>query len=196
MTSARDKLTQEYENWLRLVVLVDYAGRQICRHVVFHREKLPSDGKKLCVKLKPLVSKRHYHQDQRELLCPSSGKADHNKFDLTLWTGIIQDLFGDKYKSFRDDLRKARNNLFHLGNKELSDHEFKQLWESNIQMLDHYGFNTKLVGDLETCNIFRHQWIKDMGISSTQGNITITFGIIFWQFAVLVLQTSHPNSHD
>ena len=186
MAAERVKLGQEFEKWLRLIVLVDYADRQLCHYVVFHREKLPTDERKLCVELKPLVSERHYNANQRKIICPSTGKTDSNKFDLTLWTSIIQDKFGDKYKSFRDDLRKARNHLFHIGNKELSDQEFKRLWECNIQMLDYYGFNTRLIGDLETCDLFWHQWIKDMGISSIAGNITLNFGIMFRKFAVLI----------
>ena len=199
MAAERDKLGREFENWLRLVVLVDYAGRQLCHYVVFHREKLPTDASKLCVELKHLVSKRHYQEDQREILCPSNGKTDPKKFDLTLWTSIIQDKFGDKYKSFREDLRKARNHLFHVGNKELSYQEFKQLWECNIHMLDYYGFNAKLVGDLETCNLFQHQWMKDLGISSSAaGNITLTLGIISWQFVVLIYSINFTSkfSHD
>ena len=66
-------------------------------------------------------------------------------------------------------------------------------------MLDYYGFNTKLVGDLETCNFFQHQWMKDLGISSiAAGNITLTLGIISWQFVVLIYSISKfpVFSHD
>ena len=181
MAAERDKFIQEYDKWIRLLVLVDNAGRKLCHYVAFQREKLPTDETELYLELEPLIKNsknKHYKEDQRNKLCPSTKKTDPNEFDLTLWTAIIQDKFGDKYQSFRNDLRNARNNLFHLGNKKLSDQKFKQLWDSNMKMLDYYGFNTKLVGDLETCDIFCHQWMKNMDISSYQGNINLTFGII------------------
>ena len=47
MATAADKLSQEYKNWLRLTTLNDFAGRHLCHHVLFNKERLLTDGVKL-----------------------------------------------------------------------------------------------------------------------------------------------------
>ena len=53
MTAAKD-ISEEYENWLRLMTLVDFAGRSLCRDVLFKIEKLPEDEVQLFKVLEPL----------------------------------------------------------------------------------------------------------------------------------------------
>ena len=55
MATGKD-ITQEYENWLRLVTLVDFAGRGLCRDVLFNKENKSEDEVELFKLLKPLES--------------------------------------------------------------------------------------------------------------------------------------------
>ena len=148
MATAKD-ISQEYENWFRLMTLVDFAGRSLCRDVLFKQENLPEDEVELFKVLEPLKSRICRFQDQKEILCPSTGKADHSKFDVTLFTSIITVKYGNKHRLLVDDLRKARNELSHKGNKLLSDFHFNQLWNDTSQMLVKHGFDPKLVDELK-----------------------------------------------
>ena len=97
MATAADKLSQEYKNWLRLTTLNDFAGRHLCHHVLFNKERLRTDEVKLFDELKPLKSKIYCYKDQQETLCPCNWITDHTKFDVTLLTRIIEVKFGTKY---------------------------------------------------------------------------------------------------
>ena len=171
MAAAKDNLCQEYEKWFRLTTLIDFAGRHLCHDVLFKREKLPIDGALLRTELEGLKSKICRYPDQIEIVFPSSGIADHNKFDLTLLTSIIQSKFKDKYETLVDDLRRARNKEFHRGNKTLSDTEFDDLWNETTVMLEKHGFDMKLVNDLKTSDPFSNQQFKDVSISIFLGSI-------------------------
>ena len=148
MSTAKD-ICQEYENWFRLMTLVDFAGRRLCRDVLFKLENLPEDEAQLFKRLEPLKSRICRYPNQHEILCPLTGKTDHSKFDVTLFTSIIAVIFRSKYKSLVDDLRKARNDLSHKGDKSLSDFHFNQLWNDTSQMLVKHGFDPKLVDELK-----------------------------------------------
>ena len=169
MAAANDNLCQEYEKWFRLTTLIDFAGRHICYDVLFKIEKLPTDGALLYTELEGLKSKIRFH-DQREIVLPSNKITDHNKFDLTLFTSIIENKFRDKYKTLVQDLRSARNKEFHRGNKKLSDTEFDNLWNETTNMLENHGFDMKLVDDLKTSNPFSHQKFKDVAILNFLGS--------------------------
>ena len=47
MAVAMDKLSQEYENWLHLTMLIHFSGRSLWHNVLFVQEELPTDGKLL-----------------------------------------------------------------------------------------------------------------------------------------------------
>ena len=167
---AAANLCQEYEKWFRLTTLIDFAGRHLCYDVLFRRERMPTDGALLYTELEGLKSKIQY-PDQREIVLPSSRITDHNKFDLTLFTSIIEKKFGDTYKTLVHDLRRARNKEFHRGNKKLSDTEFDNLWNETTNMLENHGFDMNLVDDLKTSNPLSHQKFKDNVILNFIGSI-------------------------
>ena len=171
MAAATDNLRQEYEKWFRLTTLIDFAGRHLCHDVLFKRENLPIDGALLYTELEGLKSKICRYPDQIKIVFPSSGITDHNKFDLTLLTSIIQSKFGDKYKTLVGDLRGARNKEFHRGNKILSDTEFDNLWTETTVMLENHGFDMKLVNDLKTSDPFSNQQFRDVAMLNFLGNI-------------------------
>ena len=172
MADAKDKLSEKHEKWLRLIILVDFAARKLCEDVLFNKEKLPTDGVKLCCELKPIQSKICHFEEQFKVLCPSNGISDYTKFDLILLIRIVHKKFGTKYKSLAHDLREVLKELFHRDNKEVSEKEFGRLWDDTILMLKIHGFNPKLVGDLKSCHTFLRQWIKDTDIGIFLGNIT------------------------
>ena len=170
MAAAKDNLCQEYEKWFRLTTLTDFAGRHLCYDVLFKKEKLPTDGALLYTELEGIKSKIRF-ADQLEIVFPSSGITDYNKFDLTLLTSIIQSKYGDKYKTLVGDLRGARNKEFHRENKTLSDTEFDDLWNGTTHMLENHGFDMKLVSDLKTSDPFSHQQFKDVAMLNFLGSI-------------------------
>ena len=172
MATGKD-ITQEYENWLRLVTLVDFAGRSLCRDVLFNKENKSEDEVELFKLLKPLESKICPFKDQLKILCPSTGKTDHSKFDVTLFTNIIKVLFKDKYISLVEDLKQARNRESHRGNKSLSDSDFSQLWNDTSNMLVSHGCESKLVDEVKECDLFSHQKFKDIVLSIVLGKISL-----------------------
>ena len=172
MAAAKNNPCQEYEKWVRLTTLIDFAGRHLCYDVLFKTEKMPTDGALLYTELEGLKSKICRFRDQREIVFPSSNFTDHNKFDLTLFTSIIENKFGDKYKKLVYDLRLVRNKEFHRGNKKtLSDTEFNKLWNDITKMLESHGFDMKLVNDLKSTDLFSHQKFKDLAILNFLGSI-------------------------
>ena len=162
MTAANSNLFKDYEKWLRVATLIDFAGRNLCHTVLHTKEHLPTDGAKLYKELEVFKSKICRYKDQQEILCPSNGITDERLFDLTLYTSIIDKKFPKKYDSLITDLRNCRNTEFHRGNKELSDSQFNQLWNDTTQMLQKHGFDIQLVHDLKTCDLSLDSQFKDI----------------------------------
>ena len=183
MAAAKDELSQ-YKNWVRIFLLIDYGGREVCDNVLFNKENWPTDGAELFKRLKPLQSKICKYPDQREILCPSSGKTDHNKFDVTLFTRIIEVLFGSTYQSLVKDLRDARNNECHRGNKELSDTDFNQLWQRITKMLENYGFDVRSVDNLKAGDPFLDQRFKNIQGRYISTPTTVASNIILFSYAI------------
>lgn len=155
-----DNLSKEYGRWLRVMILIDYGGRQLCHDILFNQQELPKNGVAL---QKELLDLRNLNYNQREKVCPSNGEpTDYNTFDVTLLTDIIKAKFGGRYRSVVGDLKYWRNEIFHRGNKGLSINEFRQLWKNISDMLQYHGFNLrsinlKSIRDLEVYDIILHQ---------------------------------------
>ena len=139
---------QNHENWLRLVVLIDYGGLKLCKEVLHTKEGFPEDGSQLYDELLPYKDKMQF-PDQKEILCPQSGVTDESKFDITLYTKLIEKMFKGRYQDLIKDLRQNRNNLYHMANKDISDPVFEKRWKSACDMLQRHGF-TEAVDDLKT----------------------------------------------
>ena len=45
---------KEYENWLRLVVFINTAGKRFCDNIMNEKEELPRHGEQLCSELKKI----------------------------------------------------------------------------------------------------------------------------------------------
>ena len=168
MAVAMDSLSEEYENWLRLTILVDFSGRNLCHNVLFAQEKLPTDGKLLYKELENLSCP---FTDQRKIMCPSNGITNCDNFDVTLYTRIIKGKFGNKYDSLVNDLRNARNKLFHTGKKEIPDKEFNKLWKDTTDILQKHNFDLALVDGLKTSDIFSHKQFRSIATFFHKGSI-------------------------
>ena len=167
---------QNSEYWHRLVTLSDYAGRQLCRQVLHEKEGLPYDGAQL-YRILEVYRDLMTNEDQKKVLCPSNGITDESKFDITLYTGLISNMFGSKYSSLVKDLRNYRNHLYHMGKKDMSESNFEDEWSSACFMLKRHGF-TETVEDIK--NGKKNPTILDFVERKTSGNKI--GGIVFLEF--------------
>ena len=142
---------QRSERWFRLVSLIDYAGRQLCKEVLYSKESFSRDGRQLYVELEPYKEKMQY-REQKLILCPSNGITDESKFALTLYAKLLEVLFKAKYRPMFTNLRKCRDDLFHMGNKEMSELDFEIKWNDTCKMLKSHGV-TESVKDLKNGNL-------------------------------------------
>ena len=173
MTTVKD-IYQNSEKWLRLITLIDYAGTQLCKETLHTKEGLPYNGAQLYCKLIVYKDKMQFNE-QKEILCPPNGMTDENKFDITLYTNLIQVMFKSKYDALINDLRKKRNHLHHMANKDMSETDFESEWSSTCAMLQRHGFN-RSVEDLKIGNLLSNknlEKILNFIESQTQGNVYV-----------------------
>ena len=154
---------KDYEQWFRLLVFVNFAGKNLCREILHEKEKLPRDGAKLYDCLKHYNNKMQF-QIHEEVLYPPNKITDVSKFDLYIYLMVIGVMFGDKYKIFLDDVRTMRNEIFLM--EELTRYAlyFEEQWYQACNIFNKYGFNTELIRDLQTCDLFaveQYQGISD-----------------------------------
>ena len=138
---------QNSEYWHRLVTLSDYAGRKLCSQVLHEKEGLPYNGAQL-YRILEVYKDSMKNEDQKKIMCPSNGITDESKFDITLYTALISNMFGSKYSSLVMDLRNYRNHLYHMGKKDMSESNFEDEWSTACLMLKRHGF-TETVEDMK-----------------------------------------------
>ena len=152
MAAPDDSTCQRYEKWLRVVTLVHFGCKKICFDLLHIEERLPTDGEELYIYLafhKQSINPQHFQE--HVLFPPDKITTDESKFDVALYTRIIQGLFGTKYNMLLDDLRKLRNKEFHRGNIQLTKEEFIELWRETSSILESHGFDMDLVDGLKDC---------------------------------------------
>ena len=142
------EIFQSSENWLRLVTLVDYAGVHLCKEVLHTKEGLTTDGAELYQTLKDYSIKGLY-REQQEIVFPKNGKTDESKFDITLYTLLIQQMFSSTYNDLIRTLRDIRNDLCHMSDKKISESGFEKQWNIICTKLKKHGFNEP-VNELKT----------------------------------------------
>ena len=147
------KIRNDYENWLRLVVLVNSAGKSLCYEILHKKEQLPLNGEQLYSILESYKNKMHY-QIHKEILCPSNKIIDESKFDLMIYAAVLHLMFGAKYKELVYDVRDMRNKIFHMKDVSVCTTNFKQLWDDACVMLCKHGFDTKLFDVLRMFDLF------------------------------------------
>ena len=151
MALLENSIIKRYEKWLRVVGLVHFAGKKICHDLLHTKEGLPTDGEDLYIYLSFHKQYINPEKFQSELLYPPNEITDESKFDITLYTRVIHGLYGTKYKRLLDDLRNLRNTEFHKGNIDLTEAEFKELWEKASNILESHDFDMNLVTELRDC---------------------------------------------
>ena len=165
MASAKDNLSQEYRNWVRLSILIDRDGRQLCPDALFEKENWPRDWVQLYQKLKPLLSKICWFKNQLPIISPPSGFTDHNDFDLTLFTRIIEVILERNTNHWWRmwEMRGTRNLVDETKNflvPTLIKH-----WKDTAAMLENHGFDMSLVDGLKVGDPFLDYLFKDIIIS-------------------------------
>lgn len=148
-----EKRHRDYENWLRVVVLINYAGKRLCHEILHLKEHLPCDGGQLYGKLEPYRNDMHF-QIYEEILCPSNKVIDEKKFDLLIYATLICHMFGDKYKKLLHDVVNMISKIFHMQDKSIRKADFEQLWNDACDMLLKYDFDIDLLKILKTCGLF------------------------------------------
>ena len=141
-----------YENWLRLVILIDSAGKRLCYDILHEKEQLPLDGGQLYFKLESYKTKMHY-QIHKEILCPPSKIIDENKFDLVIYTAVIHLMFGAKYDTLIYDVRDMRHKIFHMKDVWNCTANIEQLWNEACTVLCKHGFDVKSLNVLRTSDL-------------------------------------------
>ena len=156
------KTRKDYENWLRLVVFVNFGGKKLFKEIIYEKEQLPRDGCQLYSKLATHTNKLQY-QLHEEILCPSNEIIDESKFDLKIYALVIYLLFGTKYKHLIYEVRDKRNKIFHMADKLICEAKFDKLWNETGDMLRKHGFDIQSLDDLKTCDLASAENLK--GIS-------------------------------
>ena len=89
-----DKLTEECGNWLRYITFIDKGGSTLCQKILHKTENVPVDGKVFYSMLQEYQKQMdipHY----RGILCPSNQLTDESKFDILVYTHVIQMMYND-----------------------------------------------------------------------------------------------------
>ena len=85
------------------------------------------------------------------ILYPHHQCTDKSEFDITLYIRLLQGLYGNKYEQYLDNLRTLRNRLFHRGRTNLTETDFKTLWNDTSNTLKWYNFDMSSVAGLKDC---------------------------------------------
>ena len=146
-------MRKDYENWLRLVVLINYVGKRLCSEILHVKEHLPCNGAQLYCELEPYKNSMDY-QMHEEILFPSNKVIDEKKFDLRVYAMIIYHMFDDKYEKLLDDVGDMRNEIFYMKHESICKMDFEQLSKDTCDMFHKHGFNIELLKTLKTFDPF------------------------------------------
>ena len=145
---------KKYKNWLRVVGLIQYAGKQLCHKILHIEEKIPCDGKEIYRRLERYKNNLHYKLYE-EILCPPNKVIDEKRFDLLVYTTIIYYMFGDKYDKLLEDIGNMRDEIFHMQHDSICNTDFEQRWNEACYMLHEHKFDDiELLKTLKTCDPF------------------------------------------
>ena len=153
------KVNEDYESWLRLVVLIDSGGRSLCYKILHAKENLPEDGAELYCILQKYKERAHY-EIYEEILCPPNKIIDESKFDLLVYVTIIYYMFGVKYEKLLQNVTRMRNKIFHMEDVSICATDFERLWNDACIVLCKPGIDIKLPDVLRTCDLFSGEVYK------------------------------------
>ena len=175
MAASTGSVQDHYGEWFRLITLLDYGGRSICK------EKLKSEGVPIDGNGADLWEFFNDHKDkfnfkrQKLILCPADKKTDKAKFDISLYSDILDKVYSGKYGELVGGLRTWRNQLFRKGDKVYAQKEFDKSWNKLSAFLGKNGFDLDKVNDRKTCEFFSNpKYILHINMAYTsflQGNM-------------------------
>ena len=129
---------EQHQNWLRIVVCLDVVGLPALKSILHVEIGAPEDGKKLYIYLDQFTSafeQEGISADQKKKLFPSCNITDEDKFDITLYSLIINTIIKFKKlkiqtnRKFIYGLRNLRNRIYHMGDKKIEQVDFETEWK-------------------------------------------------------------------
>lgn len=115
-------------------------------------------------------------------------KTDETKFDISLYTDILDKVYPGKYGELVGDLRTWRNQLFHKGDKVYAQKEFDKSWSKLSAFLQKHGFDLNKVNDWKTGDFFSNtKYILHIHIACSsflQGNMKRVYFENFLKFSL------------
>lgn len=142
---------KEHENWLRLVLLINTAGKSLCDKILHEKEKLPRDGEQLCSELKK-YNDNTYYEIYKDVLCPLDEKIDKSKFDLMIYVAVIHVVSGATHQ-FIYKMMDMWNKIFHTENVSIFTQNFDQEWEIACAMFRDQNVNVEPYDVLRKCDL-------------------------------------------
>lgn len=147
------KVNEDYENWLRLVGLIDSGSRILCYEILHTKENIPDDGAELYCRLLKYKERLHY-EIYEEVLCPSNKIIDESKFDLLVYMTVIYYICGVTYQEILQKVSHQRNKIFQMEDVSVCTKDFQRLWNEACAVLCIPGIDIKLPNMLKTCDLF------------------------------------------
>ena len=153
MASLHDILNK-YQKWCRLVILIQDGGEFVCKDILSKMGiKDTTDGAEIYKKLKPYeneIIKMTFYQ--QKALLPDNEVIDTTKMDISLSTHIIQILDKTQNYPLISELRRKRNELFHMKEEKraMTEQLFNYYWDSISRLLTGLRYDINLIKDLKT----------------------------------------------
>lgn len=206
---------EQHQNWLRIVLCLDFVGLPALKRILHDEIGAPEDGKKLYIYLyqfKSSFEQEEISADQREKILPISKITDTDKFDITLYSLIINNIIKcNKLKiqtnrKFIYGLKNFRNRIYHMGDKKMEEADFEREWSLVIRFFHCYNkFNTKSVTSLKTDSLISSKYMERIIFIFIQGNLlffmstsgveTRSFGWLFNFELTLILSPLTSNTN-
>ena len=145
-------MKEHYLNWLRLVVLIDSAGKQMCREILRKEKDFSFDDAKPYSELQNCEKTRH-RQLHQHIIDPSNKMIDETQFDLADYIMLILSVFGSSYFELLHDVIERKNKIFHIEDLSECTKKFEQLWKDACNWFHANGIDEKLLSELKICDL-------------------------------------------
>ena len=155
---ALEKIWKKFGKWCRLIILIHRGGESVSKNILSQMGiKNITDGVEIYRKLKPYEEKIKTMKmtiDQQKMLLPDNEAIDTIKMDLSLITYIIEILDTAQNYPLIAELRKKRNELFHLAEhrRDLTEQLFNEHWDKISKLLLSLHYDIDLMKGLKTEN--------------------------------------------
>ena len=132
---------KDFDNWLRVMVLINYAGKVLFDDILHEKQKVTRKGAEIYEKLKNYENEMDY-QIHKKILSPSDEIVDESKFDLMVYAAVVNLMFGneDEYDNLIGDVIDMWTKIFHMKDVSICTVKFEQLWKDVCEMLTKHGF--------------------------------------------------------